>query len=133
MNEIRVWFELGAAAVTIILFIIKINKDRDEVIKRIETDVKKAKEDGDVKLNLAKEDGDVKRIRVWERIDEVKKEHRKEMADLREEMKNTFVDIRLCKVVHDNSDRIFEEIKNELTEFRKSIDKLYDKLSKGKD
>jgi hypothetical protein len=55
------------------------------------------------------------------------------MATLRQEIKDNFVDIRLCKVVHDNTDRIFTEIKNEITEVKKSLDRLYDKLSHTND
>ena len=122
MNEVHQWLEIGVAIVVVVGFIIKINQDRDSVLKTIEHNI-----------SVAKEEGDAKRTRIYERLDESKKTHNSEMATLRQEIKDNFVDIRLCKVVHDNTDRIFTEIKNEITEVKKSLDRLYDKLSHTND
>jgi vacuolar-type H+-ATPase subunit H len=139
-SDVKLIVEIVGAILVICGFIIKINKDRDAVLKKIESNVESAKDLADKKIVEAKEEAakelqkakdelDAKRGRIYERIDEIKSLHNVGITSIRQEIKDNFVDIRLCKIVHENTDRIFTEIRIELADLKKSIDRLFDKLS----
>lgn len=81
------------------------------------------------KIEKAKEEGDAKRARIYERLDAVKTMHTQELDDVRKEVADRFVDVKICKILHDNTDRIFTEIKAELTSIKESLCILADKIS----
>ncbi len=112
----------------IIGFIIQRNKDRDNSLKLIEEKVAKAKEDFTLELKKAQDQGDEKRAKIYTRLDEKGEKFETFIKELRSEVLLNYVPRPMCTLIHQNSDRIFMEIKDEIINLKKSIDRLYEKL-----
>jgi hypothetical protein len=124
-------------------FFVKINQDRGAVLKTIEDNVTRAKEDADKKLYEAKEDadkklyeakeeGDKKRARIYERFDQYKLEVKKDFKEMQETMENKFVKTKVCEVVHNSATREMSEIKSDVKLIYEELRKLNEKLLDGK-
>ena len=79
-------------------------------------------------LAKAIEAGDHKRARIYERIDEVKKAHQGEINGLRKETVDNFVPMRICTLMHTNSEKTMAELKMAVQEINIKIDKITVKL-----
>jgi uncharacterized protein YpuA (DUF1002 family) len=144
MSEFHQWIEIFVGISVIALFFIKVNQDRDSVLKTIEQNATKAKEEADAKLMKAQEEGDAKRTRMYQRMDEVKKylEDKYEflrnsqndvIEKVRKEMNETFVDTKICSIVHTNSDASIKEVKEQIGKIFDEIKTLNNKLGYKKE
>lgn len=89
----------------------------------------KTSNDTNMKIEEAQKQDDEKRARIYERLDDVKKKHDADIDRIRQEAKEDFVNVKICKILHDNTDRIFTEIKTELVGIKESLCILADKIN----
>ncbi len=65
--------------------------------------------------------GDAKRTRIYERLDEVKTEHREDLERFRRELTDEYVPLKMCSLVHDNQDKSYNELKETVKELKESV------------
>lgn len=108
---IRLILEIAGFVISFVAFAIKMNQMVND------------------KIEKAKEEGDTKRARLYERLDEVKTMHNTDMEKIRNEVADRFVDIKICKILHENTDRMFGEIKLELQNIREALCSMAEKMT----
>ena len=86
------------------------------------------KNKNDDKESLVK-DLDEKRARIYSRFDEFKSKYDKDMSDMRGFIADHYVETKVCKVVHDSTDRIFTEVKEDIKNIFKILQSMSERLS----
>jgi hypothetical protein len=120
---------------TVIGFVIKVNKDRNAAIEALKQDHAKA-------LAELDKDNAQARARIWARIDEIKEAHKKEIDAIKEEHKKDldllrsfmaehYVDSKYCSLLHKKTDDAILEIKDNFKQVFAKLDELSQKLFSG--
>ena len=79
-------------------------------------------------LANAIESGNKKRSRIYERVDTIKDSHKQDMVELRKEVMESFVPTKICTIMHSNSDKSIAELKLDIANLDKKVEKLVVKL-----
>ena len=80
------------------------------------------------KLAEAIKQGDDKRARLYDRLDEIKKVHKEEIEKIHRNFADTYVNSKMCSLVHNNTDNIIKEMKIKIDEMDKKIDRLVQRI-----
>jgi F0F1-type ATP synthase membrane subunit b/b' len=130
----------------VIGFIIKVNRDRSAADEQMHKDIREIQKDADAKINTARKEIETSKEdankRLWERIDEIKENHKKEIEGLRSYVTEHYVDARYCELVHRGSEKTIQEmkdghdqnikdIKTDIQNINTKLDKLIEQRSGG--
>lgn len=85
------------------------------------------------KLAEAIKTGDEKRSRIYERLDQVKTSFKDDADAFHKEVMNQFVPLKICTLVHSNSEKIMSDFKNSTEDNFKDIKELFQNLEKKVD
>jgi hypothetical protein len=99
----------------------RINADINNKIDKLKTQCAK-------ELEIAKEQGDAKRARIWERVDEIKNAHRSEIDTFRKDIAENYVPLKMCGLIHTNTDKTLTELKIIVTSIERKVDELTKKV-----
>ena len=80
------------------------------------------------KIAEAIKQGDDKRARLYDRLDEIKKVHKEEIEKIHRNFADTYVNSKMCSLVHNNTDNIIKEMKIKIDEMDKKIDRLVQRI-----
>lgn len=115
--DISAWIALVSVTLTGLGFVLGLfkyfTKRIDDTRKELGGDLKKAIETGDDK-----------RARIYERVDEIKKNHKDDTEVLRKEIMEDFVNCKVFGLVTGNTERMIEDLKKSIDEINRKLDKL---------
>ena len=115
--DTHAWIALAALATTGLGFVVGL-------VKYFTGQINALRIEEEIKITTAIQQGDDKRARIWERIDMIKKSHKEEIDTMQSNFTDTFVNSKMCSLVHNNTDNIIKEMKIKIDEMDKKIDTL---------
>lgn len=86
------------------------------------------RKEAEKKISEAIKQGDEKRARLYERLDSIKQTHKEEIEKIHHNFTDTYVNSKMCSLVHNNTDNIIREMKIKIDEMDKKIDKLVQRI-----
>ena len=119
--ETNTWIALVSVSLTGLGFVIGLFKYFTGQINQLRLEEEK-------KITEAIQQGDEKRSRLYDRLDEIKKVHKEEIEKIHRNFTDTYVNSKMCSLVHNNTDNIIKEMKIKIDEMDKKIDKLVQRI-----